>query len=167
MTDTTRPIFKINNHVYLSAGIIFYFVDDKDIIHFMFQKVKGTPWLYEDFGGKSQYGDKSLKDVAIRECLEELNQGDDTKKNLESSPCIEYLVPNNKYVSYFININDIFENKFTELPSTEVFGDREVLYNIERTVVWLTYAELWNLHPSLIHPRLQPDFKTWLPLLLN
>ena len=154
-----RPTFRINNRVYLSAGVLFYTIDENDTIHFMLQKVKGHTWLYEDFGGKSHLGDLSIKDVAFRECSEELNHaGGITKEYLETCKYIEYLVPSNKYVSYIIHIPFI---------NADIFGNYEITCNVERTIVWLSYAELWNLHPSLIHPRLQPDFKNWLPLLIT
>ena len=167
MTDLTsvsetepRPSFRINNRTYISAGVLFYTVHDNGTIYFMLQKIKGRPWQYEDFGGKSQLGDQSIKDVAFRECIEELN-GLITKEFLMSRPCTEYLVPGNKYIAYLIHLDPSFMSN-----DLSVYGDRELLWDIERTVQWITYSDLWNMHQTMIHPRLQPDFKQWLPLLL-
>ena len=155
-----RPSFRVNNRTYISAGVLFYTVVDNGDIHFMLQKVKGQSWQYEDFGGKSQQGDQTIKDVAFRECIEELN-GLVTKEFLLDRPCTEYLVPGNKYIAYLVHLDASFMSM-----DLSVYGDRELLWNIERTVQWVKYADLWNMHPTMIHPRLQPDFKQWLPLLL-
>jgi hypothetical protein len=93
--------------------------------------------------------------------MEELN-GCMTREFLDSLPCIEYLVPYNKYIAYLVFLKPDYLN--TDLS---IFGDREVLWNIERNVVWVSYEELWSMHPSMVHPRLQPDLKHWLPLLLT
>ncbi len=87
MTDN-RPSFRVHNRTYIRAGVLFYTVHENGDIYFMMQKVKGQHWQYEDFGGKSQEGDLSLKDVAFRECVEELN-GLITKEFLLALPCTE------------------------------------------------------------------------------
>jgi hypothetical protein len=161
MSDEDRPSFRINNRTYLSAGVMFCCVDDQGVIRFLLQRVKDKPWIYEDFGGKSQTGDTSIKDVAFRECQEELNNRF-TKEFIQGLPCIEYLIPYNKYVTYLVKLDSSHMNM--DLSS---FGDHETLWNIERTVVWVTYEDLWNMHPTLIHPRLQPNFKYWLPILMT
>jgi hypothetical protein len=156
----TRPSFRINNRTYISAGVLFYTVVENGDVYFMMQKVKGKSWQYEDFGGKSQQGDLTIKDVAFRECVEELN-GIITKELLSSRPSTEYLVPGNKYIAYLVHLDSSFKN-----TDMSVFSDREFLWNIERKVEWIKYSDLWNMHPTMIHPRLQPDLKQWLPLLL-
>jgi hypothetical protein len=160
-SEADRPSFRVNNRTYISAGVLFYTVSEDGTIYFLMQKVKGRPWHYEDFGGKSQQGDYSIKDVAFRECIEELNNCV-TKEFLFSRPCIEHLIPYNKYIVFLVHLDFSFMDN-----DLSMFGDREVLWNVERTVVWLKYADLWNMHPTLIHPRLQPDFKQWLALLLT
>jgi hypothetical protein len=160
-SETDRPSFRVNNRTYISAGALPYTVSKDGTIYFLIQKVKGRSWHYEDFGGKSQLGDQSIKDVAFRECTEELNNLL-TEEFLLSLPCIEHLIACNKYVLYLVELDSSFMDK-----DLSMFGDHEVLWNVERTVVWLSYADLWNMHPTLLHPRLQPDFKHWLALLLT
>ena len=162
-----RPMFRVNNRTYLSAGVLFCTMSDSGTVYFLMQKVKGKPWQYEDFGGKSQKGDLTIKDVAFRECIEELN-GCITRDFLDNLQCIEYLVPYNKYIAYLVLLPSEFMK--TDLS---IFGENEVgengkdSWNLERNVVWVTYEDLWNMHPSSVHPRLQPDLKHWLPLLLT
>ena len=159
--EPDRPSFRVNNRTYISAGVLFYTVAENGAIYFLMQKVKGKSWQYEDFGGKSQPGDTSIKEVAFRECVEELNDCI-TKEFLLTRPCIEHLIPYNKYVVFLVELEPSFMNK-----DLSMFGDHEVLWNVERTVVWLKYADLWNMHPTLLHPRMQPDFKQWMALLLT
>jgi len=161
LCDEDRPSFRVHNRTYLSAGVMFYCIDSEGIIHFLIQRVKDKSWIYEDFGGKSQKGDKTIKDVAVRESSEELN-GVFTPEFIQGLPCTEYLIPYNKYIAYIAKLDSVYLN----MDLTQ-FGNHELLWNLERSVVWVKYEDLWNMHPSLIHPRLQPNFKYWLPLLLT
>ena len=154
---TERPCFYINNKPYLSAGVLFYSLDQQGNIYFMLQHVKEKPWKYEDFGGKSQNGDQTIMDVAIRECCEELNEIFD-KSFFMKRECIQYLIPDSKYVLYLFSLDPEYIN-----CNTQHFGNHETLTGVKRDVVWLTYREL--VEHRAIHPRLV-DLKYEVSLLL-
>ena len=160
-----RPTFRIHNRLYLSSGVLFYAVTDAGEIFFMLQKIPLTrqqSWQYEDFGGKSQEGDLSIEAVAFREAEEEINGAlGITKEFISSLPRVQYLLPHNKYALYLVKLDSSFMNN-----DPSVYGDRENLFDIERTVKWISYKELFEMPTGFLHPRLQPEFKHWLPLLL-
>lgn len=165
MTDKKRPNFNVNGRSYVSSGVLFFTEDKEGNIYFMLQKITGHSWIYEDFGGKSSEEDTSIKDVAFRECCEELNnEAGITMDFLRSKKAIEYLIPQSKYVLYLIEL----PYSFKETVDMSVFGDKEILCEVPRTVTWLSYRDLMNCYDNEIHPRLIPrDFKSWLPILLS
>ena len=158
-----RPSFRLHNRIYLSAGVTFYSINSSGEIYFLLQKKpKGTGWDYEDFGGKSQAGDLTIRDVAFRECEEEINGALGIKKSfLETCPQAEFLIPINKYAMYLVKLDE----KFMKID-TKVFGECETLFSLERTVKWVSYRELFDMPAAMLHPRLQPEFKHWMAILL-
>ena len=166
MTDTNRPSFRIHNRLYLSSGVLFYTINDSGQIFFMLQKMpsdnKQQPWQYEDFGGKSQEGDLTIEDVAFREAEEEINGAlGITKEFIKTLPRVQYLLPHNKYALYLVKLDKSFLNN-----DLSECGEQENLFNVSRKVKWMTYRELFEMPQTLLHPRLQPEFKNWMSLLL-
>jgi hypothetical protein len=166
-----RPVFKHNENIYVSAGIIIYTLNpESQVYSFMLQKCTRNTWLFEDLGGKSEIGDKNILDIAIRECQEELNYKGGInesfiRQQLNDKHSFEYAVPQNKYMLYMIYVSYEFK---TSLNMKE-FGTHENLDQIQREVVWLSYKDIMELSIHDIHPRFNTndDFRLYLPLLLS
>lgn len=160
---TERPVFIEKNRLYVSAGVLLYTKDPQGTCSFMLQKIKDRgPWTYEDFGGKSDVCDKSIKDTALRECLEELNCLEDSytgpitwqflETQLADRRSIVYRVPDNKYILYIIYVP--YELKSS--MNMKDFGTYEILDGIQRTVTWLSYRDFMELDSKDLHPRFKP-----------
>lgn len=168
MSDRTRFLDK--NRVYVSAGVMFYTIHPQtQVCYFMMQKCTRGTWKLEDFGGKSSVDDTSIKDVAFRECQEELNYkgGIDyefLQKQLEDSRSITHRTPKNKYLMYLIYMPYEFKTKL----NMEEFGDYEELDKIKRQVLWISYKDFMELPMQDIHPRFNPDddFRNKMPIIL-
>lgn len=169
MTD--RPLFFYKNRVYVSAGVMLYTINpESQNYSFLLQRSSRNSWEYEDFGGKSDPKDKSILDVALRECCEELNfKGGITKKFLASQlndrRSFEYLVPNCKYILYMIYVPFEFKNSM----DMSVFGTHENLDHIRRDVLWMSYKQLHDLPLKDLHPRFNQndEFRSRLPIMLS
>jgi 8-oxo-dGTP pyrophosphatase MutT (NUDIX family) len=164
-----RPVFTENNRIFVSAGVLLYTKDTQGIYSFMMQKTQNRgSWIYEDLGGKSDPNDKSIKDVAFRECLEELNfKGGITRDYLEQQlldpHSITYSVVDNKYMLYIIYVPYEIKAKM----NMNEFGDHELLDGVPRTVTWLSYRDFMSLDSKDLHPRFKPDeLRDNLPLLI-
>ena len=149
-----RPCFSVDHNEYVSAGIIPYTIKDGRT-SFLMQAVVKRGWDWEDFGGKSDAVDKSILDVAIRECLEELNH-EVTREFLVS--CLHHEktivcpIPDSKYMLYFMYI-PLEHMKFF---NTERFGDLEKMHKISRTVHWVDKMSLCALtRKGVLNPRIQ------------
>ena len=163
------------NRIYVSAGVLLYTKDTQGMCSFMMQKTKDRSlgagrgaWMYEDFGGKSDTVDKSIKDVAWRECVEELNGKcnitcDYLDQQLAEGHSFIYRVPDNKYMLYIIYIPPEFKR---QMDMSE-FGSHEILDGVPRTVTWLSYHDFMKLDSKDLHPRFKPDeLRDKLPLLI-
>jgi 8-oxo-dGTP pyrophosphatase MutT (NUDIX family) len=147
-----RPTFVLNGEQVVSAGIIPLVFRNKDCF-FLLQyrdqaEDKGAGYMYEDFGGKSQAGDDSIRAVATREAVEELN-GVVTKEVLDGLRFYPWQFRDGKYVAYFV----VFPlSWYLATKDTSVFGDRETHDNTRRRCAWLSYQELLTVK---LHPRLK------------
>ncbi len=133
MLSKKRPCFFYKENKYVSGGVIIYTIKDK-INYYLLQNITGKMNL-EDFGGCSDSVDKSIKDVAFRECVEESN-GLLTRKflnqNLDNDLSKIYYIDSCKYVLYLIYVDP----KYLEKLSPKSFGNKEIHDNIKRTVNW-------------------------------
>lgn len=165
-----RPHFFYKNRIYVSAGVIMYTINpESGNYSFMLQKCARDSWSFEDFGGKSSPEDKSILDVAIRECREELNfesniTDEFLRNQLEDPRSFEYRVPSCKYILYMIYVPFEFKTSI----DTTVFGTHEQLDGIRRDVVWLSYKDLNELPLRELHPRFNQndEFRLRLPIML-
>lgn len=143
---STRPAFKINGNVYVSAGIVFL-RRTKHGIEYMMQQIKYDDpkwirdWSWEDFGGKSEPKDRSIFAVAYRECLEELNSVISPQLLLtllhNRKKTRRLLYPQSKYVLFLIDVTD------TKLDiDPKICGEMETHTGIKRHVQWLTKQQL-------------------------
>ncbi len=155
-----RPCFDVNDQKFVSAGIILYCFDSEGRYYFMLQQIHdgaewGSTWDWEDFGGKSDPVDKSIEDVAVRECVEELNFQVDRSfiaTQIATTSSFRYEISECKYMLYIVNVPVEYMTTF----STELFGEQEVLTGIKRTVHWIGYDELVKLATTgRLHPRLR------------
>lgn len=110
---------------YVSAGVLFLTPDGSLLL----QEVTDKPWKWSDFGGKSCVRDASLKDLAFRKCLDELQHPLVTRQWLENQPHTVRYMPKYKYALFVIRLTQRIEAKgsrwFTvkelaELPAESV-----------------------------------------------
>lgn len=140
--EEPRPYFTVSEELYVSAGVVF-FTEYEGQTHYMLQRItKPDGWDYEDFGGKSQYGDKSIKDVALREAQEELNGKISTEYiKMQMTDPRSHSKGHFMYMAYFVYVPPSFLQ--TDLKQFGTCGD------VERTIEWVT-----DLQNVLLHPRL-------------
>lgn len=168
-TEHERPTFLVQNRVYVSAGVIPYTMDLQGNYHFLFQRLtnEDRKWTYEDFGGKSEYGDTSIENVAFRECYEETNYHDAFNidflhQQLKDNRSIIYRISECKYMLYLIYI-PIELKESMELSEFGIKNSDEQ----PRIVEWLNYKSVMELHDLDLQPRLVPmEFKNNLALML-
>lgn len=155
-----RPKFDIDGKTYVSAGVILYTIE-YPTLNFLIQRVNDNrwdntepSWNWEDLGGKSDAADKSIKDVAFRECEEETNGLLDyakLEKLLQDPRSFEYRVCECKYMLYFLYV----EPEMMEEYNTVKFGTVEKHTGVERTLHWISYTDLLQYnYQNILHPRL-------------
>lgn len=170
MSDN-RPSFYIDGRVYISAGVLLY-TARYPIFSFLMQHIKDDRWAtddivwqWEDLGGKSDKVDKTIQDVAFRECVEETN-GLITKEMLEiyvkDPRSFKFPVYECKYMLYVLYVD---ENKLEEW-TPQLFGCTETLTGIKREIMWVPYSKLTEYaHDNTIQPRLLPVVHNLMPRL--
>lgn len=162
-----RPTFRVDNHIYVSAGVVPYTVAQSNY-YFLLQRLTNEDrrWTYEDFGGKSQQEDKSIEDVAFRECHEETNFKPTftpkyLKQQLEDKRSIIYRIKDCKYMLYMIYVPP----ELKELDLSQ-FGEQNN-DGQPRVLEWLSYKSFMELDDNELQPRFIPaEFKSNLPLLM-
>lgn len=138
-----RPHFTIDNRIYVSAGIILYTRKDGQELFLLQQYYDQvtSKWIWEDFGGKSEASDKSIMDVAIRECLEELNSDityDFLSSCIHDKRSIIHKIPESKYMLHVAYIDETYVEYFSD------YGR------------WLDLLQLKDfIKKKLLHPRIQ------------
>ena len=134
-----KIVFK--NREYFGAGVILY--HGRKIL---MQKVESRNF-WEDFGGKTDRGDKNIIETSFRECEEESNNilnKEYLMAQIEKNPSrCYYLLQNNKYFIYMIYVN----RKEKDRLKSEIFGKCEKHDGIERVVEWISRNE--KLHPRI------------------
>lgn len=169
MSELERPSFLVKNRVYVSAGVLPYTMDMHGNYYFLFQRLTNDDrrWTYEDFGGKSEYGDASIEDVAFRECYEETNFLDAFKpeylrQQLKDYRSIIYRVQECKYMLYLIYVPMDLKDSL-DLSKFGIKNNDEQ----PRIVEWLSYKSVMELDDLELQPRIMPmDFKNNLALML-
>lgn len=161
-----RPHFYHRHQMFVSAGIIPYTVDNAGKYQFLLQRLtdEDRKWTYEDFGGKSNVCDRSIMDIAIRECYEETNSMEEfnpefLKQQIADSRTVIYRIPAYKYMLYLTYVP-------VELLNLDLskFGTRNDEDN--RVLEWVSYSTLMGFDDQEFHPRLGGELKTSLPLIL-
>lgn len=169
MMSMSRPSFMVQGRTYVSAGILPYTMDLQGNFHFLFQRLTSEDrrWTYEDFGGKSEAGDTSILNVALREFQEESN-GIDTmrpeflREQLKDNRSIVYKIPESKYILFLIYI----PLPHKETMDLSLFGTTNH-DGMTRNVEWLSYKSVMELDDHRLHPRFIPiEFKNNLALVL-
>lgn len=151
-TQARRPCFIVDNHKFVSAGIIPFTKLEDDSYRFMMQqrttpvlaRARSHSWSWEDFGGKSDACDLSILDTAVRECHEELNYHFTKSfivKQLSHENSFRVMIPDSKYMVYFMYLDPIW---FTEV-STKIYGTVERACKINRLVKWIDVADFMLL----------------------
>jgi len=176
MTNTPpRPAFYMRDDIYseqpyVSAGALYYIIEKKKI-YFLIQKREDKKYI-EDIGGKSDHRDNSLDDVVCRETLEELNclapehlkpnNNPITKEFLDKVLCTSerILVPDSKYVLYFVQIMSFSRFDLKQYKDTEYNEKGEVM--MKRDMRWIERDKLFEMKKEYIHPRIS-DLMNFLP----
>lgn len=160
--SSSRPHFNIDGNVYVSAGVLMYMTDIEGKTYYLLQQREDRNYI-EDLGGKSDVGDTSIMDVALREMLEELNcyapHKHKPKNNVLSRQFLlkylkqseQILAPKSKYVLFLMKIPYL-----QSLRDLSKYGDCE--YDSQGKVVLnrtLRWVEKWKLRKTQLHPRLR------------
>ena len=129
-----RPTFYFKNNLKLpirAAGVL-PFKRDGDNIKFLMIKRRNR---HEDFGGKTDMIDKCIEETAVREAYEESN-GIFDKETIIRQLYYTVLPKTNvayskmsKYIVFFVEVTEDYD--------CDVFGDREIHDDIDRTVEWV------------------------------
>lgn len=156
-----RPTFYIDDKPIRAAGILFYVKDKsnkKNMILFR-RENKETTQFYCDTGGKTDVGDKSSIETAIRETVEETNSHlfdkkhnrkkcSDILKNIFEKQKIDHIyITKSKYILYLVELR-----YSTYKKPLERLGTYEKSLNDEtktHTYFWLDTIPTDNLHPRL------------------
>ena len=128
----------------MAGGVLFYRSELKDV-EFLMINLNGR---YEDFGGRTDPVDKSIKETIVREVIEESN-GIFTKEFVYPKINKHGLyIKSGKYLVYFI--------KLKKRLDVRRFGTLEMTEQIERTVEWINGNKL-VVGEVIIHPRLRNE----------
>lgn len=147
----SRPTFFNDSLQQIRAcGVLCYRYDGLDkTLEFLLINDLTTGYL-QDFGGKTDIGDLTPTDTAIRETREESNKIID----LVDEDLDKITVYNKwgKYLLYFCSLDK--HPKY----AAEIFGTHEEFDKIPRTVVWIP-ADKLMLNWKYLHPRIKtPNF---------
>ena len=126
------------------------------VLHFLMIKCNDR---YEDFGGRTDPKDKSIRATIVREVSEESNEIIPTKYTSYQIRGSGIYLPNGKYLLFLIKAEYDYD--------PESFGTEEICEKIPRTVEWIPVTDIVNSFN--LHPRLQSEkfFNALLLLQLN
>lgn len=140
-----RPIFYFNQKNMTkpckAGGVIPYILREDKIIYLLLIKCRDR---YEDFGGKTEPGDESIKETIAREAWEESNYIIPKEYTLHKTKGYGAYILKCKYLLFFMKAQIDYD--------TSCFGDTEKHENIIRTVEWVPITMIdknFNLHPRL------------------
>lgn len=166
-----RAAFNIDGDIYVSAGAMYY-LKHQGTTYFLMQQRKDKRYL-EDIGGKSDPHDESIEDVVRRETLEELNclapeelrpkDNPITKEFLDgaltlgNNDCEQILVPESKYVLFFVKLDA--DERFDLVQYRDNEYDEKGKVVVGRTMIWISKSELYR---SQLHPRIR-GLESFLP----
>ena len=130
-----RPTFLYKSNDVRAAGVLLYKYTKSGPEFLMIKNTSNLNKFYEDFGGKTDQGDKSFIDTVIREAEEESNyeiKKDDIRTLIEDSEPLYF--KSAKYILYIIKApKDYVPNDF---------GTKEIYEDIPRIVEWVPYSRL-------------------------
>jgi len=146
-----RPTFYTLDRQPIRAGGILLYRFSTELEFLM---IRNTEQRYEDIGGKTDIGDKTIENTIIREAFEETNGL--LNPVIPVGTASRYFA-NGKYFLYLVKANS-YERQLT----SEQFGTVEIHDGINRTIHWVPQKSLANLD---IHPRLHTtDLLAFIPL---
>lgn len=128
-----RPTFTLEDDKPIRAGGILFYHHDQKTNQYKLLMINSRN-KYEDFGGQTDEVDKDYLDTVSREVEEESNgiipkdYIRDKIKNLEP-----IYIKHCKYILYCVEA-DAYYNPI-------IFGDHEVVDDINRTVEWISYDD--------------------------
>lgn len=141
-----RPRFELDGNRVCAGGILLYRYHNYQfqvLLQYLPHKN-----MYEDIGGRTDEGDKSIFDTVSREVEEETNSvilANPISKQIINCPRIYSVF--GKYVLFMVKANSYERNL-----KTDQFKDKEQIDDIKRTIHWVPIKQLRNLY---IHPRLK------------
>jgi hypothetical protein len=143
-----RKIFYLNTKQVTAGGMLLYKIFNGEL----FLLLICSNGVYEDFGGKAGIKDTTIENTVSREVCEESNYLFDNNNIENRIKCIEPIyIPHSKYVLYILEAT-IDESLLTP----EVFGDKELHDNIQRTVSWISHDDFVNMYfTKKLNPRLK------------
>lgn len=136
-----RPVFYLKlNQPCKAGGVIFYQIRNNRV-ELLLIKHNG---LYEDFGGKTDNIDRTIKDTIIREVVEESNSVFTRFEVRDKIRGRGLYLPQAKYLLYLVPLE--------KEVNSEDFGNKEIGLDIDRTVEFVPYDKI---NYKLLHMRLR------------
>ena len=164
------PTFSYKGVECVSAGVVFYRLTQNGTIQLLMQRKfdKRSNPFWEDLGGKSNLGDKTIEDVAAREAAEETNAEIQPFEVPEYMPYKTRLETSTNYIKNLITKNSfpliqrktkyaLFLVYLPDINHDRDFGSCEINqeWHIERTVEWVDPSDVFknikNVHPRIRH----------------
>lgn len=152
--DERPTFFHRGKYPLRAGGVLFYHRQDTEVYLLMIKTTdRNGEIVYEDFGGKTDKGDKSIQDTVAREVWEESN-------NYFSRRLIRNRLKRARYLNIGPCKYNVYMLGETNMVDPEVFGEVETHTGIQRTVEWVNLRDLNNLN---LHKRLDYRFvKNWI-----
>ena len=138
----TRPTFYYMNDLSkpIRAGGVLFFNYNKSRIELLMIKKFSKYLKYEDIGGKTSECDNNIYETVAREVSEETNNVINfiiIKNQLHLAKCI--YIPHAKYLLFIVKANS-YERRL----KTEIFGNKEIHDDINRTIEWVNSNDFLN-----------------------
>lgn len=136
MAATERHSFNIDGNTIYAGGLIIYRINNGEL-ELLLMKSRGK---YEEFGGTINREDKDIFDTVAREVDEESNgviKYDSVIDRIKT--CSYVCAKKSKYIVFLLKANE-----YEKIMTSNMFGNREIHDNIERTVHWIKAKNFYN-----------------------
>lgn len=137
-TKKDRYVFDIENVGTVSAAGFML----RNGNNYLMQIHSDMPWMYDDFGGKTDLYDKDVFDTVMREVCEESNSYLNVSRE-ELMAAEKYYIPSSKYLLFVADTTKDYAEVI------ELMGDYEEWDDCPRTTGWVHESIHEYCHPRL------------------
>jgi len=132
-----RYSFTIDDNIIYAGGVIVYRINNNNV-ELLLMKSRGK---YEEFGGTINKEDKYIYDTVAREVDEESNSIIKYESVIERIKTSTYVCSKrSKYIIYLLKASPQ-----EHLMTSDMFGNKEIHDDIERTVQWIKLKDFYAL----------------------